>query len=133
MISRKFLIQPSVPPRRLEDELPEPPKIVVSQQAFNTKLKDYLNVVSSRGLSKKSYLSKSDKWATSDEMKFLLSNLTSQFKFTNILEMGAGASSIVFAKALSMSSGGCFTSIESMPQWCQEEWAEVTSFKGIDA
>lgn len=45
---------------------------------------------------------------------------------TNVLEFGAGRSSVVLARA------GKLTSLETKPEWCREPWGEVEQM-GIDA
>lgn len=51
----------------------------------------------------------------------------------NVLELGAGASSVVLAQALRVSGGGRLTSIEQDPSWCTDQWAAVTVTPNIDA
>ncbi len=51
----------------------------------------------------------------------------------NVLELGAGSSSRVLARALMHAGGGRLTSIEQSPHWCRDEWAEVTATQGVDA
>jgi predicted O-methyltransferase YrrM len=63
----------------------------------------------------------------------LLAHLILSGGARNVLELGAGSSSIVIAKALSLAGGGRLTSIEQAPEWCQEAWGTVTRTPGIDA
>jgi predicted O-methyltransferase YrrM len=51
----------------------------------------------------------------------------------NVLEIGAGSSSRVLARALMLAGGGRLTSIEQSPHWCSDAWAEVTATDGVDA
>jgi predicted O-methyltransferase YrrM len=51
----------------------------------------------------------------------------------NVLELGAGTSSLVFARALALMGGGKLTSIESWPEWCTEQWEAVEQTSGVDA
>jgi predicted O-methyltransferase YrrM len=50
----------------------------------------------------------------------------------NILEFGAGSSSLVLATALSAAGGGKLTSVEQNPQWCIEKWAIVKQKENVD-
>jgi predicted O-methyltransferase YrrM len=50
-----------------------------------------------------------------------------------IVEFGAGASSRVFAAALSHVGGGQLTSVEESPKWCSEAWSDVERTPGVDA
>lgn len=63
----------------------------------------------------------------------LLARLVMAGGVQNVLELGAGASSVVLAQALRASGGGKLTSIEQDPSWCRDQWAAVTDTPGVDA
>lgn len=63
----------------------------------------------------------------------LLARLVLSGPVHNVLELGAGASSVVFAQALRLAGGGRLTTIEQDPSWCSDQWAAVTATPGIDA
>ena len=63
----------------------------------------------------------------------LLARLVLSGAVHNVLELGAGASSVVLAQALRLTGGGRLTSIEQDPSWCMDQWAAVTDTPGIDA
>jgi predicted O-methyltransferase YrrM len=75
----------------------------------------------------------SSPWPISAEVGRFLSHLVFRFKPRRILEFGAGSSSCVFARALSLAGGGSLTSVEQMPQWCSDRWDEVKRTGGVDA
>jgi predicted O-methyltransferase YrrM len=51
----------------------------------------------------------------------------------DILEFGAGSSSVVFAKALELVGGGRLTSVEEEPAWSTDQWAIVSSTPNVEA
>jgi Methyltransferase domain len=51
----------------------------------------------------------------------------------NVLELGAGWSSLVLARSLASVGGGRLTSVESCPEWCAEQWEAVKQTPGVDA
>lgn len=51
---------------------------------------------------------------------------------SNVLEIGAGRSSIILAQAMAEAGGGALTSIESAPQFCEEEWSLVRDLDNVD-
>lgn len=63
----------------------------------------------------------------------LLARLVLSGGVHNVLELGAGASSVVIARALRLAGGGRLTSIEQDPSWCRDQWAAVTATPGLDA
>jgi predicted O-methyltransferase YrrM len=75
----------------------------------------------------------SNRWAISPQLGRFLANLVSRFTLRNVLEFGAGSSSLVLAQALSISGSGRLTSIEHMPEWCAEKWAAVGRISNVDA
>jgi predicted O-methyltransferase YrrM len=64
--------------------------------------------------------------------QFLAAAVTT-YRCHNVLEFGAGSSSVVLAAALSSLGGGKLTSIEQNPQWCQGNWQTVNEFPNVDA
>ena len=72
-------------------------------------------------------------WVISQDLARLLGNIVLQQEPRNILEFGAGSSSRIFARSLSMIGGGALTSLEQNPQWCLESWQDVLSITEVDA
>ena len=72
-------------------------------------------------------------WVISQDLARLLANLVLTLKPQNILEFGAGSSSRIFARSLSMIGGGTLTSLEQNPQWCQQAWSEVIATDQVEA
>jgi predicted O-methyltransferase YrrM len=75
----------------------------------------------------------SNRWAISPQLGRFLANLISKFDVHNILEFGAGSSSLVLAQALSMSGGGRLTSVEQSPEWCEKQWSAVERMSNVNA
>jgi predicted O-methyltransferase YrrM len=75
----------------------------------------------------------SNLWPISPQLGRFLAGLISKFNLRNILEFGAGSSSLVLAQALSTCGGGRLTSVEQMPEWCEKQWAEVKQIPNVDA
>lgn len=50
-----------------------------------------------------------------------------------MLELGAGASSVVLAEALAAGGGGRLTSVEQDPSWCEAPWREVERRAAVDS
>lgn len=71
-------------------------------------------------------------YAISPQVATLLGQLVIQGNRRNVLELGAGSSSVVFAAALSSNGGGRLTSVEQSPEWCEGHWRRVIG-TGIDA
>ena len=63
----------------------------------------------------------------------LLARLVLSGRVQNVLELGAGTSSVVLAQSLRVTDGGRLTSIEQDPSWCRDQWAAVTGTPGVDA
>lgn len=63
----------------------------------------------------------------------LVAHLVLHRSIHNVLELGAGSSSIVLARSLMMAGGGRLTSVEQSPQWCREAWERVTETPRVDA
>lgn len=51
----------------------------------------------------------------------------------NILEFGAGTSSLISALALEAVGGGRLTSIEQNPAWCADKWEKIKEITNVDA
>ena len=75
----------------------------------------------------------SSPWPISRELGRLLFNILSGSQRHNVLEIGAGSSSLVIARTLELQGGGRLTSIEQNPKWCAEPWAEVKRTRDVDA
>lgn len=71
-------------------------------------------------------------YAISPPVAMLLAQLVIDENRRNVLELGAGSSSVVFAAALSSNGGGRLTSVEQSPEWCEDHWNRVMG-TGIDA
>jgi predicted O-methyltransferase YrrM len=74
-----------------------------------------------------------DKVAITPALGRVLARLVVGQRRSRILEFGAGSSSVVFARALSLIGGGRLTSVEQMPKWCAERWASVQGIASVDA
>lgn len=75
----------------------------------------------------------SSPWPITAELGRFLARLVVKLGCRNVLEFGAGSSSLVLAHALSMSSGGRLTSVEQDPTWCAPLFEEVKGIKNVDA
>ena len=75
----------------------------------------------------------SSAWPITPGMGRLLARLVVQGRRRRILEFGAGSSSLVFARALSLVGGGRLTSLEQEPAWCADRWRIVRAQDGVDA
>jgi predicted O-methyltransferase YrrM len=72
-------------------------------------------------------------FAISGDIAELLWALTVQLNVSSVLEFGAGASSLVFADALTKQVNGRLTSIETDPAWCQKLWDANGITNSVDA
>ena len=72
-------------------------------------------------------------WAISESFGRFLASVVSERGCRNVLEFGAGSSSLVLATALSTQGGGKLTSVEQDPRWCQERWERVAQIENVDA
>jgi len=72
-------------------------------------------------------------WTISADIGRLLSKLVVRERRGNVLEFGAGISSLVFSKSLAEIGGGSLTSVEENPSWCANVWQEVQSFETVDS
>ncbi|MGF1568005.1 MAG: class I SAM-dependent methyltransferase [Nodosilinea sp.] len=64
-------------------------------------------------------------WAITPAAAGVLGQAVSHLGAQNILEFGAGSSSVVLATALALAGGGKLTAIEQNPRWCADQWAFV--------
>lgn len=74
----------------------------------------------------------SNVWPITPDLARLLAHLITAHA-TNVLELGAGSSSLVIARTLEAKGGGRLTSIEQSPEWCKAPWAKVQSVASVDA
>ena len=74
-----------------------------------------------------------DIWSISDDLSRLLARAVNELRLANVLEFGAGLSSLTLATALSICSGGQLTSVEQNPEWCRPLWREVEQISNVDA
>lgn len=74
-----------------------------------------------------------DLWAVAPALGRFLSRVIVERRVRNLLEFGAGSSSVISAHALSMIGGGRLTSLEAHPEWCAERWARVERHRDVDA
>ncbi len=73
----------------------------------------------------------SSEYAIAPESARLLARLVLGRPARRILELGAGSSSLVLARAMSAVGGGTLTSVESFPQWCSAAWSQVSAMPDI--
>lgn len=67
-----------------------------------------------------------------DLMRFL-ARLVVEGGCRSVLEFGAGRSSVALARALRLAGGGRLTSVDHLPEYCSEAWAEVQAVPGLDS
>lgn len=72
-------------------------------------------------------------WAISRKHAQFLARLVVNLRPQHVLEFGAGASSLVLARALASIGGGQLTSVEQSPEWCAELWSQVRRVQRVDA
>lgn len=72
-------------------------------------------------------------WAVDQEFGRVLALAIELSGCRNVLEFGAGTSSVIIATALETVGGGKLTSIEQDPSWCREKWDLVQQKQGVDA
>lgn len=73
----------------------------------------------------------SSPWPITPELGRFLARLVVEDRRTNVLEFGAGRSSLVLAHALSVAGGGRLTSVEHEPRYCREIWREVEAVPNV--
>ena len=74
-----------------------------------------------------------DEYLISRNQARFLKRIVTERRIKNIVEFGAGASSLIFASALSETGGGALTSVEERPEWCAETWEKVLQCENVDA
>ena len=72
-------------------------------------------------------------WSIDAHLGRVLYNAVCALDCRSILEFGAGASSLLFAKILQSRQGGQLTSIEQDPEWCKDRWDEVRKCESVDS
>ena len=72
-------------------------------------------------------------WPITAELGRFLARAVVKLECRNILEFGAGSSSLVLGQALSLIGGGQLTSVEQDPEWCADIFDEVKKNKNVDA
>jgi predicted O-methyltransferase YrrM len=72
-------------------------------------------------------------WPIDWAMAGVLARLVIALDRHDIVEFGAGASSLVFAQALARGSGGRLTAVEEDPRWSGDAWTRVKATPGVDA
>lgn len=72
-------------------------------------------------------------WSVDPEFARVLALAIELSGCRNVLEFGAGTSSVVIATALESAGGGKLTSIEQDPGWCREKWALVQQKQRVNA
>jgi len=72
-------------------------------------------------------------WSVSPALARLLARAIGRLGLSNILEFGAGLSSLVLATCLSHSSGGSLTSVEQNLRWCRDQWRRVSDLPNVDS
>ncbi len=74
-----------------------------------------------------------DTWAVSPDLARLLARAIIGLGLSNVLEFGAGLSSLVLATSLSRLSGGTLTSMEQNLGWCRDQWRRVSDLANVDS
>lgn len=69
-------------------------------------------------------------WPISAALGRVLYRAVVQLDASRIPELGAGASSLVLARALASLGGGSLSSVEPMPTWCEGYWKRVRLAEG---
>jgi predicted O-methyltransferase YrrM len=72
-------------------------------------------------------------WPIDRAMGRLLARLVVELGIRDVLEFGAGTSSVVFAQALARIGGGRLTSVEEDPAWSVDQWAIASTLPTVDA
>ena len=72
-------------------------------------------------------------WGLDPAPARLLAGLILELPIRNVLEFGAGHSSLVVAAALAQRGGGRLTSVEQDPAWCEGDWSSVRRLRSVDA
>lgn len=72
-------------------------------------------------------------WPVDAAMAGVLARLVVEFDRRDIVEFGAGASSLVFAAAMSRGRGGRLTAVEEDVRWSRDSWRRVEATPRVDA
>ena len=72
-------------------------------------------------------------WSVSRDLARLLARAIIGLGLSNVLEFGAGFSSLVLATSLSRLSGGKLTSVEQNLCWCRDQWGRVSDMGNVDS
>lgn len=72
-------------------------------------------------------------WSISPDLARLLSRAVISLGLSNVLEFGAGLSSLVLATALSHLPRGRLTSVEQNLSWCRDHWRRVGEIENVDS
>jgi predicted O-methyltransferase YrrM len=72
-------------------------------------------------------------WSVSPHLARLLARAIIGLGLSNVLEFGAGLSSLVLATSLSRLSGGKLTSVEQNLCWCRDQWRRVSDLANVDS
>lgn len=67
------------------------------------------------------------------ELTRFLARIVVMGRRRSVLEFGAGQSSIALARALHLAGGGRLTSVDHMPEYCTDAWAQVARVPSVDA
>jgi predicted O-methyltransferase YrrM len=81
----------------------------------------------------RSFPSSTTSWPIDRTLGRLLARLVIQLGRRDILEFGAGSSSVVFAQALAKLGGGRLTTVEEDPAWSTAQWAVASNTPTVDA
>jgi predicted O-methyltransferase YrrM len=74
-----------------------------------------------------------NEWVISRRLAQFLSRLVMQTNRCDVLEYGAGSSSLVLATALAHRGTGRLTSIEHQPEYSRDSWTRVEELLSVDA
>jgi predicted O-methyltransferase YrrM len=72
-------------------------------------------------------------WAIDKNLAHIIAVAIIEGGKRNILEFGAGTSSLICALALKSVNGGKLTSIEQNPIWCADKWDIIKEIKNVDS
>lgn len=73
------------------------------------------------------------RWRIHPTLGRFLATAVTELERRNVLEFGAGSSSLVLAWALSEAGGGRLTSVEPLPEYSAKQWEVVQNIAGVDA
>ncbi|MDZ7842674.1 MAG: class I SAM-dependent methyltransferase [Gammaproteobacteria bacterium] len=72
-------------------------------------------------------------YVVSEQLGRFLVSAIQELEIQNVLEFGAGASSMVMGATLSVAGGGSITTVEQNPEWCSDTWRNVTELDKVKA